>query len=256
MELDEIKAEAARLSPWAHIATVGADGKPDVVPVHPAWDGDTLWVMTFADSVKVKNIRAHADVALHWPLDASGDGVAVWGQATVHDDIDTKRRLWTGVFDYDLNAFVPDGPEIRRWPASSRWPPSVRWPSRRTAPPATTPGGGDRRRTRTRRRPPRNIPLGPDGPVADAAGRRPAVRPIPPTRVVPGPPGPVDVDTLPCGLPHGGNARTRWIPCREPGVAPPGHDRSGRGSDARCPRRAGLPLVPCWSTCESGIWPR
>ena len=111
MELDEIKAEAARLSPWAHIATVGADGKPDVVPVHPAWDGDTLWVMTFADSVKVKNIRAHADVALHWQVDASGDGVAVWGQATVHDDIDTKRRLWTGVFDYDLNAFVPDGPE-------------------------------------------------------------------------------------------------------------------------------------------------
>ena len=32
----EIKAEATRLSPWAHVATVGADGEPDVAPVHPA----------------------------------------------------------------------------------------------------------------------------------------------------------------------------------------------------------------------------
>ena len=33
MDLDEIRAETKRLSPLAHIATVGADGKPDVVPV-------------------------------------------------------------------------------------------------------------------------------------------------------------------------------------------------------------------------------
>ena len=26
-------------------------------------------------------------------------------------DLDTKRRLWTGVFDYDLNAFAPGGPD-------------------------------------------------------------------------------------------------------------------------------------------------
>ena len=41
MDLEEIKAEGRRLSPWAHLATVGADGKPDVVPVHPCWEGDT-----------------------------------------------------------------------------------------------------------------------------------------------------------------------------------------------------------------------
>ena len=27
------------------------------------------------------------------------------------DDLETKRRLWTGVFDYDLNAFAPGGPD-------------------------------------------------------------------------------------------------------------------------------------------------
>jgi len=30
MELDEVKAETARLSNWAHIATVGADGNPEI----------------------------------------------------------------------------------------------------------------------------------------------------------------------------------------------------------------------------------
>ncbi len=109
--LETIKAEAARLSHWAHLATVGADGKPDVSPVHPAWEGDTLWVMSFGDSVKARNIATNASVALHWQVTAAGDGVEVWGTASVHDDLDTKRRLWTGVFDYDLDLFSPGGPD-------------------------------------------------------------------------------------------------------------------------------------------------
>ena len=110
MELDEIKAKASALSPWAHIATVGADGHPDVVPVHPCWEGDTLWTMTFLHSVKARNIAANPNVALHWQVTESGDGVEVWGTATVHDDLETKTRLWNGVFDYDLNVFAPAGP--------------------------------------------------------------------------------------------------------------------------------------------------
>lgn len=111
MELDEVRSEASRLSPFAHIATVGSDGKPDVAPVHPAWLDGTLWVMTFADSVKVRNIRHNPAVAMHWQVDESGDGVEVWGEASAHTDAETKQRLWTGVFDYDLNAFAPDGPD-------------------------------------------------------------------------------------------------------------------------------------------------
>jgi general stress protein 26 len=111
MELDEIKTRAAALSPWAHIATVGADGKPDVVPVHPCWEGDVLWTMCGTDSVKVRNISHNPNVALHWQIGPEGDGVEVWGTATVHTDLETKRRLWTGVFDYDLNAFAPGGPD-------------------------------------------------------------------------------------------------------------------------------------------------
>jgi general stress protein 26 len=109
--LDDIKTEASRLSPWAHLATVGADGNPDVAPVHPCWEGDTLWVMSFADSVKVRNLAANPNVALHWQVTEVGDGVEVWGTASVHDDLETKRRLWQGVFDYDLDLFSPGGPD-------------------------------------------------------------------------------------------------------------------------------------------------
>jgi general stress protein 26 len=111
IDLEEVKSAAAGLSPWAHLATVGADGKPDVVPVHPCWEGDVCWVMVGESSVKVRNVAAHADVAMHWQVTAVGDGVEIWGTAEVFSDLETKRRLWTGVFDYDLNLFAPGGPD-------------------------------------------------------------------------------------------------------------------------------------------------
>ena len=111
MNLDEIKTRAIEMSPWAHMATVGSDGAPNVVPVHPAWEGDTMWVMTARTSVKVLNIANESRVALHWQVSATGDGVEVWGKATIVDDVEVKRRLWSGVFDYDLSGFSPGGPD-------------------------------------------------------------------------------------------------------------------------------------------------
>ena len=111
IELDDVKTFAAGLSPWAHLASVGADGKPDVVPVHPCWDGDICWVMVGTDSTKARNVAANANVAMHWQVDAIGDGVEIWGTAEIFTDLETKRRLWTGVFDYDLTAFAPVGPD-------------------------------------------------------------------------------------------------------------------------------------------------
>lgn len=110
-DLASIKAAASALSPWAHLATVGKDGRPDVVPVHPCWEGDVLWIMVGDDSVKSKNVRHNNHVALHWQVTEKGDGVEMWGTASLFNDVETKRRLWTGVFDYDLNAFAPGGPD-------------------------------------------------------------------------------------------------------------------------------------------------
>jgi general stress protein 26 len=110
MELDEIKDKARTLSPWMHLATVGADGAPDVVPVHPCWEGDVLWTMCGTGSVKALNVAANPNVALHSQVTEAGDGVEIWGTAVVHTDLETKQRLWEGVFDYDLNVFAPGGP--------------------------------------------------------------------------------------------------------------------------------------------------
>lgn len=109
--LDDVKAFAIQLSPWAHLATVGGDGEPDVVPVHPCWEGDTLWTMVGTDSVKARNVADNNKVAFHWQVTASGDGVEVWGTGEVFTDIETKQRMWNDVFDYDLDAFAPGGPE-------------------------------------------------------------------------------------------------------------------------------------------------
>ena len=111
MDLEAVKEQAKRLSPWAHLATVGADGAPDVTPIHPCWDGDTLWMMCGTSSVKVHNITANPAVAMHWQVTESGDGLEVWGSASFHDDVETKRRLWDGVFDYNLSDFSPGGPD-------------------------------------------------------------------------------------------------------------------------------------------------
>ena len=70
-----------------------------------------MWVMIGADSVKARNVSHENRVALHWQVTEKGDGLEVWGTASVHDDLETKRRLWNGVFDYDLNQFAPNGPE-------------------------------------------------------------------------------------------------------------------------------------------------
>lgn len=110
-ELGFIRDAAQQLSAWAHLATVGVDGRPDVVPVHPCWEGDVLWVMVGTTSVKARNIAHNNQVALHWQVTEVGDGVEMWGRASLHDDVATKRRLWNGVFDYDLNAFAPGGPD-------------------------------------------------------------------------------------------------------------------------------------------------
>lgn len=111
VSLADVKTFAAGLSPWAHLATVGADNEPDVVPVHPCWEGDTCWVMTFDQSVKARNTSVNPSVAMHWQVNESGDGVELWGQSELFEDVETKKRLWDDVFDYDLNAFAPGGPE-------------------------------------------------------------------------------------------------------------------------------------------------
>lgn len=111
MDLKSFREFSTELSTWAHMATVGADNEPDVVPVHPCWEGDTLWMLAGAGSVKAINLAHNNKVALHWQVSENGNGAELWGTAELVTDVATKRRLWEGVFDYDLNLFAPGGPD-------------------------------------------------------------------------------------------------------------------------------------------------
>lgn len=109
MNESDIEPIGRGLSVRCYLATTGPDGEPHVVPVHPAWEGSTIWVMTGRQAVKSRNVAHNPRVAMHWEVSDRGDGLLVWGDATIHGDAATKTRLWTGVFDYDLAAFAPDG---------------------------------------------------------------------------------------------------------------------------------------------------
>lgn len=115
MDLNEVAAEGARLSQTAHLATVGADNAPDVVPVQPGWADGVCWVMAHKGTVKLRNIAVNPNVALSWQVSENGDALEVWGTAVVADDRATRERVWNGVFPYDLDQFCSNGidsPEV------------------------------------------------------------------------------------------------------------------------------------------------
>ena len=113
LEFDQLVAESKRLGIWTYMATSSKSGRPYVTPVHPGWEGETLWTMIEINSVKAKNGAANPQVSCHWPVseETGMDSLMVWGTGQVFTDIETKRRLWEGVFDYDLSMWAPDGVE-------------------------------------------------------------------------------------------------------------------------------------------------
>ena len=56
------------------LATVGADGRPHVVPVWYWWDGDTFLIYSVPGQ-KVRDIEANPDVAMHLNATDGGDDV-------------------------------------------------------------------------------------------------------------------------------------------------------------------------------------
>lgn len=46
MEESDIEPIGRGLSVRCYLATTGKSGEPHVVPVHPGWEGSTIWIMT------------------------------------------------------------------------------------------------------------------------------------------------------------------------------------------------------------------
>jgi PPOX class probable F420-dependent enzyme len=48
----------------ARVATADAAGQPHVVPVWYAWDGETLWISSFSNTRKIKDLAENPKIAV------------------------------------------------------------------------------------------------------------------------------------------------------------------------------------------------
>ncbi|KPJ49746.1 hypothetical protein AMJ40_04860 [candidate division TA06 bacterium DG_26] len=97
----------------AYLAT--CDGlQPRVRPVSPIVEDDmSIWVTTFSDTRKVKQLRENARISLAFVEQPDGEKAAtVIGEAQVIEDLGEKRRIW-GIAWFDLSQYFPDGPESK-----------------------------------------------------------------------------------------------------------------------------------------------
>jgi PPOX class probable F420-dependent enzyme len=98
MTTDEVRHILSRGTRTAKVATVMEDGRPHVMPVWFVLDGEQLVFTTGADSVKGRNLRRDARVALLVDDQAPPYAfVHVRGRVTLHEDLDELLRFATAI---------------------------------------------------------------------------------------------------------------------------------------------------------------
>jgi len=70
----------------ARIATVKKDGSPHITPVWFLWESGELIIVTYADSLKVKNLKTDNRVAVVIDISDPGKGVIIEGEAEISTD--------------------------------------------------------------------------------------------------------------------------------------------------------------------------
>lgn len=109
---DKVHATAAKAT-WAYLATAKGS-QPKVRVVHPACEGERVWVATGRASAKASHIDQNPKVELFYQIGADMVHLTVTGHAKFVEDTAEKKRIWNGkVFDYDLSQFWPGGPESK-----------------------------------------------------------------------------------------------------------------------------------------------
>ncbi len=109
---DKVHATAAKAT-WAYLATASGT-QPKVRVVHPAFEGERVWVATGRASAKARHIDKNSKVELFYQIGAEMVHLTVTGNAKFVEDIAEKKRIWNSkVFDYDLAQFWPGGPESK-----------------------------------------------------------------------------------------------------------------------------------------------
>lgn len=80
----EIDAFLATLRRSGHLATARANGTPQVAPVWFLWERPSLWIVTYGDSARAKNVAREPRVGLS--VDANvfpAIGVVLYGSAEI-----------------------------------------------------------------------------------------------------------------------------------------------------------------------------
>jgi general stress protein 26 len=112
-----------------HAFLATADGlQPVVRSVSPILGpGLTIWVATFADSRKVKQIRKNPRVALQFTSQPDGGKLAlVLGRARIVRDMAEKKRAWK-LATYDISQFWPEGPGAEQYCLLRIVPRRIEW---------------------------------------------------------------------------------------------------------------------------------
>ena len=120
-EHDPASAESAILSaaraiiaedPNCALITLDADLQPRVrtVTASPPEEDLTIWIATRPSTRKARQIRQHDKVTLYFDDDARGSYVSIMGNATLHNDLETKKAK--NFHDEGaLRAFWPNYPD-------------------------------------------------------------------------------------------------------------------------------------------------
>lgn len=111
----------------AYLAT--CDGyQPRVRPVSPIVEDDmSVWVATFSDSRKVKQIKENPRICLTFVQHPSGDKTAtIIGEAEIISDIKHKERIWK-LSPYDMSQYWPEGPESEKFCLLKINPKKIEW---------------------------------------------------------------------------------------------------------------------------------
>jgi general stress protein 26 len=111
----------------AYLATVDGD-EPRVRPVTAMVEDDmSIWVATFSNSRKVKQLGKNPNVCLAFVEHPGGDKAAVvLGRAVPETSPEQRRRVWK-LSPSDLTAYFPDGPDSQAYCLLRIAPRQIEW---------------------------------------------------------------------------------------------------------------------------------
>jgi PPOX class probable F420-dependent enzyme len=104
IRLDEKTRAAVASGRLVHLATLNADGTPQVTCIYVGWDGDEIVAGHLADHVKLRNIRRDPRVTLSVESDVHFEGfspyLVIQGIARVEEGgaVPLLRRITDGQF--------------------------------------------------------------------------------------------------------------------------------------------------------------